>query len=153
MLWPYESSCAIAGKPAVKSAFEDAKFIGIIGSDTARKLAIPHEDAAKERERQKEIGVFMRGIQVTQKHAQDTAGGVIALPVEAFIVAQREGDDLSALKGKVEDRPILATIQSATHKQVSSTLVKKMLQQQKPIDQMVDPKVRKIIEAERLYQE
>jgi nicotinic acid mononucleotide adenylyltransferase len=74
------------------------------------------------------------------------------LPVDTFIVAQREGDDLTSLKGKVGDRPILAIIQSTAHKHASSTLVKKTLKEHKPIDQMVDAAVIKIIEEDRLYQ-
>ena len=48
-------SRTIAEKPTVTPAFEDLKFIGIIGSDTANKLAIPHDDPKKEEERKKQI--------------------------------------------------------------------------------------------------
>ncbi len=147
-----DPSHSIAEKPAVTPAFTDVKFIGIIGSDTANKLAIPQEDPKKEEERKKHLSVYMRGIQITDKHARDTAGGVIALPIDAFIVAQREGDDLSALKGKVDDRTILSMIQSKAHPHASSTLVKKTLKAGQSVDHMVDPGVLQIIQENKLYQ-
>ena len=147
-----DPSRTINDKPAVKPAFEGTEFIGIIGSDSAMGLAIPNQDPKKEQARQRQISYFMRGVQISKKHARGTIGGLIALPVDTFIVAQREGDDFSALKGKVGDRPILATIQSPAHNRASSTQVKKKLKTHKPIDQMVDPAVIKIIHKDRLYQ-
>lgn len=148
----HDPSRTIAKKPAVTPAFKDLKFIGIIGSDTARKLDIPLDDAKKEEERKKHSSVFMRGIQITDKHARDTAGGVIALPVDGFIVNHREGDDLSALKGKVDDRSILSVIKSQAHPGSSSTLVKETLKAGQPIDHMVDSNVLQIIQENKLYQ-
>ncbi len=43
-----DDSHTISEKPVVKTAFEGTDFIGIIGSDTARKLAVSSEDPQKE---------------------------------------------------------------------------------------------------------
>lgn len=146
-----DPSHMIDGKPTVKPAF-NAEFIGIIGSDTANKLAIPQKDQKEEEARKRNVRVFMKGIQITSNHAEDTIGGVIALPVDSFIVAQREGDNLSDLNGSVDGRSILAVIQSKAHPHASSTLVKKTLKEGQPINHMVDPNVLKIIQDNKLYQ-
>lgn len=95
----------------------------------------------------------MRGLQVSDKHARDTAGGVIALPVNTFIVAQRKGDDLSLLDNKIGDRTILAIIKSKEHPDASSTLVKKNLKAHQSIEHLVDSNVLHLIQENKLYQE
>lgn len=146
-----DPSHTIDGKPIVKPAFEGTEFVGIVGSDSAIGLGIPLEDPEKEKAREKYLTVFMRGIQVADKHARGTIGGLIGIPVNAFIVAERDGEDVSVLKDKIGDRPILAIIQNTNHAHVSSTKVKKRLRDSQSLDEMVDSKVNKIIHEDRLY--
>jgi nicotinic acid mononucleotide adenylyltransferase len=75
----------------------------------------------------------------------------MALPVESFIVALREGDDLTPLKEKVGKRAILAVIASENERTLSSTAVKKALKQRKSINSMVSHPVIEIIEKYGLY--
>jgi len=131
----------VKNKPAVKPAFEEMSFIGIIGSDTALKLG-PNEEASSS---------FMTGIQIPEKYQTHTLGGLMALPVDSFIVALREGDDLSVLKGNIREKEILATLESKKEKTLSSTAVKKALTKGNSIHSMVSEPVIKIIEKQGLY--
>jgi len=94
----------------------------------------------------------MTGIQIPEKYQAHTLGGLMALPTESFIVALREGDDLSPLKGKIRDREILAVIESEYERTLSSTTTKKALKEGKSITSMVSTSVLEIIEKHRLYQ-
>jgi cytidyltransferase-like protein len=128
-----------------------AEFIGIMGTDTAFKLAIPMEDQQQDRERIKHLNIFMKGVQVPDKYAKHSIGGIMAIPVESFIVAIREEDDVSPLEEMIGDRPILATI-TTNHPGISSTGVKQAIKQNESIHEMVDPEVLKVIQENRLYQ-
>ena len=75
----------------------------------------------------------------------------MALPVDSFIVALREGDDLSVLKGNIREKEILATLESKKEKTLSSTAVKKALTKGNSIHSMVSEPVIKIIEKQGLY--
>ncbi len=131
----------VKNQPLVKPAFEGMLFIGIVGSDTALKLE-PNEKAS--------FG-FMTGIQIPEKYQTHTLGGLMALPVDSFIVALREGDDLSVLKGKIREREILATLESEKEKTFSSTAVKKALNTGSSIRLIVSGPVIEIIEKQGLY--
>ncbi|WVX66682.1 Nucleotidyl transferase family protein [Candidatus Bealeia paramacronuclearis] len=131
----------VFGKPAVKSAFPGTQFIGIVGSDTAYSLS-PNPEALES---------FMTGIEIPEKYKEHTLGGLMAAPVDSFILALREGNDISDLKGKIGERPIIATIESSSQKDTSSTKIKKALQSGKSIENTVGPNVAKIIEKNKLY--
>ncbi len=136
-----DSSKKVRNKPAVKPAFDGMSFIGIIGSDTALYLE-PNEKAASS---------FMTGIQIPMKYQTHTLGGLMALPVDSFIVVLREGDDLSVLNGKIRERDILATLETEKERALSSSAIKKALIKGIPIHSMVSKSVREIIEKQRLY--
>lgn len=133
----------VKNKRVVKPAFERMKFIGVIGSDTALWLD----------SNEKAFSAFMTGIQIPEKYQTQTLGGLMALPAESFIVALREGDDLSSLKGKIRDREIFAVIESEYERTLSSTAVKKALKKGKPITPMVSTPVLEIIEKHGLYKQ
>jgi hypothetical protein len=117
-------------------------FIGIIGSDTALKLASDHKISPN----------FMMGSKIPKKYYAHTRGGCMALPAESFIVAIRGGDSLSPLSGKLRGRKILATIESKNEQAFSSTMVKKSMQNGESINSMVSGPVRSFIEKHDLYQ-
>lgn len=129
----------IKDKSTVKPKY-GITFVGIIGSDVA--LGLP-KDLRKE-------AVFMRGVQVSEDHKEDTVGGIIALPVETFIVHPREGDDLRVLNGKIGERSFVE-MKGENNSQLSSTLIRKAIQKNKSIDTMVSPSVKKIIQEKNLY--
>jgi nicotinic acid mononucleotide adenylyltransferase len=137
-----DESKVINDKPAVKSRILGVEFIGMVGSDTA--LSLQANDKA--------LSTFMKGIQIPEKYYEQTVGGVIALPVNQFIVSQREGDDLTPLEGKIGDRPIIAVLENKSGHALSSTAVKKTMNEKQSIDEMVSPSVREIMTREHLYQ-
>jgi nicotinic acid mononucleotide adenylyltransferase len=120
----------------VKPAFKGMEFIGIIGSDTALAL-YEHSEA---------LSTFMTGIKVTDQYKEHTLGGIMALPANLFIVALREGDDISKLNSKIGNRPVIALIESEKERALSSTKVKKLLKEGQDISHMVSRAVKKIIE-------
>lgn len=95
----------------------------------------------------------MQGVSISNKYQAHTIRGIIALPVEEFIMTKRTGDDLTLLNGKLGDRPIIATLQDDETQEYSSTTVKKALKEGSPIDTMISERVKKIIEENQLYQE
>lgn len=129
-------------KPTVKPAFKGIEFIGIIGSDVALEI-IDNPEA---------LAPFMQGLRIPEKYKEHTIGGIISLPVKRFIVTRRMEDDLSSLNGKVGDRPIIAILQDNETQGHSSTAAKKALQEDRPIDTMIDERIRKIIKENSLYQ-
>ena len=120
--------------------FAGLEFIGVIGSDTALSWAKSKHSS------------FMKGVEMKDEWANQTIGGVIALPVHSFIVSQRAGDDLTPLHNKIKDRGIIAVISSSTAKGYSSTMVRKLLSLGKDISKFVSPGVQKIIDKCKLYQ-
>lgn len=133
-------SSLISGKPSVKSKIKKTYYIGIVGSDTAIGVA----------ENAKWSSTFMRGIKVPIKYKENTLGGIIAIPVQTFIIGLRQGDSLEALSGKVDDRPIAQIIETK-HTDLSSTKVRFALENGESIDNLVNKEVKKIILRYQLY--
>lgn len=133
----------VAGKPSVKTRLIGTEYIGIIGSDTALETS---KDPRKS-------SVFMRGIQIPEKYKEHTIAGIIALPVNRFIVSLRAGDSIDSLKGMFSDRPIMKEI-STGYIDLSSTKVRKMIKNGCALDEgFVSKGVKKIIEKYDLYQD
>ena len=126
----------------VDSKFEGTQYVGLIGSDTAQYLA-PNAEA---------LETFMTGKVIGDQHKEHTLGGLMAIPVQSFIVALREGDTLEPLHGRIGDRPIQAVIQSSNYKDASSTKVKKTLRAGEDIILMVGGPVAEIIKSQGLYE-
>lgn len=118
---------------------EKITFYGVIGSDTALKLT-PDKLASK---------IFMSGKEIGKGYESHTWGGNIAIPVDSFIVFKRADDDLSLLNGEIGGRPM--TEFSINDSNISSTLVRDMVQNAENIDDLVDPKISKIIKQHGLY--
>lgn len=125
--------------------FKDLKFIGMIGSDVALELS--KEENTKRRT------VMMSGLVVQDNHKDDTAGGIIALPCKEFLVTMRKGEDISNLKGLLDERQLIPINldDEVLSKGYSSTDVRKALQQCLEIEDMVSPAVRDIIIQQNLY--
>ena len=92
-----DSSQVISGKSGVKSSIKGVEYIGILGSDAAINMASD----------EKKLSVFMRGIKIPKKYYENTIGGIMALPVNKFIVSLRKGDNIDALDGKIGERKIV----------------------------------------------
>lgn len=131
----------IAGKPSVKTKLFGTEYIGIIGSDTALETS---KDLKK-------LSVFMRGIQIPEKHKEHTIGGIIAIPVKSFIVSLRAGDSIDSLKGVFSDRPIINKV-STDYIDLSSTGVREIINKNGALGEgFVSPGVKEIIEKQGLY--
>lgn len=120
-------------------------IVGIIGSDVVTETLFGDDKELSAKKR----SIFMRGKPIPEKYAQDTIGAIMALKANSFLVALRGDIDLSYLDNKIEDRPILAFIQSGN---ISSTEVKKKIQAQTDYFRLLSPEVKAIIEQEKLYQ-
>lgn len=131
----------IENQSCCKPAFEGTSFIGILGTDTALYLAPNPETSA----------VYMTGLKISEKYCEHTWGSCMALPVDAFVVALRKGDDITLLRGMLRERPILGTFENKNEWWISSTGFKAALQKGQPIESMVSKPVQKVIEDYRLY--
>jgi nicotinic acid mononucleotide adenylyltransferase len=132
----------VKGKSTVLPKIPGLNFVGVIGSDVA--LGMAKDD--------KKRSVFMEGVVVSEEHKNTTIGGIIALPVQEFILSMREGDDVSSLEGVLGDRPIIHEIIS-DHHELSSTKIRENLKATKPVDSMVSPRVLDIIKEHHLYED
>lgn len=126
-------------KAVTQPAFPGTQFIGVIGADTAY-----YPD-------QKAFWYYMRGLKIAEENAKDTLGAIVAIPVEGFILAEREGYDIAALKGRVVDRPIISTIKDESTQAISSTMIKKNIIQQESISELVSSQILRIIQKFDLY--
>lgn len=124
-----------------EAAFPGTEFIGIIGSDIAIEVNSNQEVLQR----------FMRGIRIPDKWAEHTIGGNMVLPVSRFIVSIRNGEDISALNGKLSDRTIMATIQNEKASTISSTTVKKALQTNLSVKNLLSSAVETIIQEGKHY--
>ena len=136
-----DSARTIENQRCCKPAFEGTHFIGILGTDTALYLAPNPETSV----------VYMTGLEISEKYSEHTWGSCMALPVDAFVVALREGDDISRLGGMLRERPILGTFENKDEWSISSTGFKAALQKGQSIESMVSEPVQKVIEDYRLY--
>lgn len=107
----------------MKTKLFGTEYIGIIGSDTALETS---KDLKK-------LSIFMRGIQIAEKYKEHTIGGIIAIPVQSFIITLRAGDSIDSLKGVFSDRPIIKTI-STDYIDLSSTKVRKIIKNGSDLD-------------------
>lgn len=123
---------------------DNVEVIGIIGSDVVtEKLMGP--DILLSRKCRK---VFMRGVPLEEKHFYDTVGAIIALKAGSFVVALRDGVDLSYLNDKIYDRPILGFISSTGH---SSTEVREAIGNKQRFEHLVSFPVQALIKQEGMY--
>jgi len=123
---------------------KDVSVVGIIGSDVITEKFYGSDKELGD----KYLKVFMRGMPLTEKHFEDTAGALIALKADSFLVALRGNVDLAFLHDSIHDRPIAGYIQS---KGESSTQVRNAILIGEAIDALVDASVVKIIHEENLY--
>lgn len=135
------SSKKIGGKVIRKPAFEGMQFIGMLGSDAVHYLA-PNENTSVQ---------YMTGIEIPEEFKVHTMGSCMALPVDSFIVAHREGDNLATIGHYLRDREIPAIIQCDKGHALSSTEVKRALKTKRVIDSLVSKPIREIIEKHKLY--
>lgn len=117
-----------------------SEFVGIIGSDVVREI---QSDSKKSR-------VFMRGVKIPEKHKDTSVGTVMALPVNGFIVVHRAGDDPLDLESHFAGRPILHTFKTP-YDELSSTRIRALVKDGKPIVDDVNESVRHIIIENELY--
>lgn len=122
----------------------ETEIIGIIGSDVVtEKLMGP--DATLRAKYQK---VFMRGIPLEETHFNDTVGAIMALKANAFVVALRNGIDLSYLGNKLDDRQIIGFISSTGH---SSTEVRNLIMNKQRFEHLVSFPVQAFIKQKAMY--
>lgn len=131
----------INGKATVVPAFGGTEFVGIMGSDTA--LSVNENDDAH--------ATYMSGLQIPPKFQRHTVGGSMSLPVNHFVVVQRQGDDLDILDDHIGERRIQAVLESDEGQGLSSTDVRQAIKSGQAIGSMVNPAVAKIIVSKKLY--
>lgn len=124
------------------------EIIGVIGSDVVTE----HFFSSDKTFREKYQKIFMRGLDISPKHAEDAIGALMALPASSFIVSLRQGTDLSHLDNKLGDRPIKAFVTlDPPYSFLSSTKVREAVREGRSIEQMVPPDVKEVIEDCSLY--
>jgi len=136
-----DSSSRIGNHIVCRPAIEGLTFIGMLGSDTVHYLA-PHERTSVE---------YMAGIVIPEEFKAHTMGSCMALPVETFVVAHREGDNLKTIRNYLREREITAIIHCEEGHSLSSTAVRKELKAQRAIDSLVSKPIRDIIDKHNLY--
>ncbi len=122
----------------------DLDIIGIIGSDVVSENLMGPDKEWSEKYR----SIFMRGIPLKEKYYQNSAGALMALEADSFLVALRGNIDLSHLENHIYDRPIRAFIQS---KNYSSTEVRNAIRNKQSFEQFVSFSVQAIIKEDGLY--
>lgn len=118
-----------------------AKFIAIVGSDNALKswqYSPPNFS-------------FMKGQKIPMQYAAHTFGGLMALPIESFIVAIRENQNIDALGGKIDGRDIIGVLHNDSSQALSSSQIRNSIQTSATILQSVDQRVMQIIAEHQLY--
>lgn len=126
---------------ALSTTFDKTTFVGILGSDTALYLA-PNPETSL---------VYMTGKTIPEEHYEHTWGSCMAIPVSSFIVALRDNDNIDCLNGMLRERPIVATFRIDAPKELSSTALKKALNNNECIDHVVSSNIRTIIDQHKLY--
>lgn len=119
------------------------EVLGIIGSDVVTESLLGPDVALSEKYR----SVFMKGISLKEKHYEDTIGALMALKASSFLVNLRGDVDLSHIK-TIDETPIRAFIQST---EISSTEVRKAIQNQKPFEHFLSFPVQALIKEKGLY--
>jgi len=125
--------------------FGDAKFSVIVGSDIIQTYFKTSQYD----------GVWMKGLPIRKtspEHANTSTGAIMAIPADEVIAFNREGDDLSYLKGTYKNRPTtLLTTKANTD--LSSTKARTAIKQKESLVEMVAPEVQKIIDETGLYKD
>ena len=124
-----------------KPAFEGVQFIEMLGSDVAGYLA-PNKETSV---------AYMTGTEIPEDFHTHTFGSCMALPVDEFVVALRDGDDPNSIGSHLYNRKILAIISAKEGHALSSTVIKKALQSKTSIDALASKPIREIIEKHTLY--
>ncbi len=135
-----DSEKRIAEKPSVTSKFKGVEYIGLVGSDVALDSYDNH----------KWLSTFMRGIKISKEYEKHTLGGIMAIPVESFIIGARANNSISILNSMLGTRTIINTIKT-DYLYLSSTKVREAIKNQSSIIDMVNPKVKDIIYKYKLY--
>jgi cytidyltransferase-like protein len=132
----------------LKPYFHQMKFVGVVGSDVIFDPMAETDETQKA----KMAAVYLRGLDIPEKHANTTVGAIMALPCDSFIVSLRNGASPSTPNEMFEDRLIECYISpSEPASTISSTKIKEALRQGKEIEEMVDLSVKTIIQKNQLY--
>lgn len=113
---------------------------GIIGSDTAINSSVRGWS-----------NVLMSGRIIPAKHETDSYGSISALEADSFIVGIRNGDNLDVLKGSISGRPIRKVIELKSTEEISSTAIRKKFEAGDDLKNIVDSRVKEIINNHGLY--
>lgn len=123
--------------------FDDIKFSIVVGSDIIQTYikTSQYDD------------IWMKGLPIRKtkpEHANTSTGAIMAIPADHVIVFNREGDDLSYLKGSYKKRPV-TVLTTKTNTDLSSTKARAAVKQKASVARMVSPEIHKIIEENQLY--
>lgn len=123
------------------SLFADIKFSIVVGSDIIQTYikTSQYDD------------IWMKGLPIREtklEHADTSRGAIMAIPATQVIAFNREGDDLSYLKGTYKKRPV-TILTTKTNTDLSST--KARATEKASLARMVSPEIHKIIIDNQLY--
>lgn len=135
-----DTSQRFGDKCGVTLKIRGLKIWGVLGADAML-------DTLGNKKKQ---SVYMRGIEIPIKYRAHSAGSVIALPAEAFVVVNRKGID-TAHKGMRFDSRKIAAVVDTNDKGISSTQIRKLIKAQKSTEALLSPKVQAYINANKLY--
>lgn len=142
LLFDDETKTDPKGRQLVKSKFIGTTYIGLLGSDAAIDTA---KDVRKSE-------VFLKGINIPQKYHNHTIGGIIAIPVDSFIIFIRKNDSIDMLGGMLASRKIAHVINSK-FKLLSSTIIREKIKNKLDTKADLSPGVAKIIFDNNLYKD
>lgn len=125
--------------------FDDIKFSVIVGSDIIQTYikTSQYDD------------IWMKGLPIRKtnpEHANTSTGAIMAVPAEQVIAFNREGDDLSYLKGGYKSRPTII-LTTKVNTDLSSTKARLAIKQKRSLAEMVAPEVQKVIDENGLYKD
>ena len=121
------------------------QVIAILGSDTIEETLESQNTGFREQC----YKVMYQGCLVPEEHENDAVGALMAFRAKAFIVAARDGSDLSRFEGSVGHWPILATIEDPIS--LSSTRIRNRIARGEDFAQLVPYNVQSLIKEKGLY--
>lgn len=127
------------GRRIVNVDINGLKIWGVMGSDALL-------DTLNNKKKQ---SVYMRGLEISEKYKENSAGTVIALPAEAFIVMRRKG--IEGVNGVLGFGGRKVVFVDSNDKGISSTQIRKLIKDKKPTGGLLPANVRKYIDAKKLY--